>query len=108
MRCNWYLGECKIFKDCDYVKKHANFSITITVTDKDPISNVTRKLNLTLDGDDLYIPGSVFADADGDKNCYLPIFLGDQFSLDQNTWILGNVFMDKYYLVYNMEPLQDT
>ena len=46
------------------------------------------------------VPGSMFNDKQGDKNCYLPIFRNSD---PENTaWVFGAIFMEKYYFVYDM------
>ena len=49
---------------------------------------------------ELLIGGSTFKDAKGDNYCYLPIFRNNDPGNTQ--WIFGAIFMEKYYMVYDM------
>lgn len=52
----------------------------------------------------MLIPGKRVGDIDGNNSCYLPFFVQDAYP---GVWILGNVILKSYYLVYDMTPWQD-
>ena len=52
--------------------------------------------------DDMFIPGSQVGYTD--SRCYLPIF--QNLHGDQDIWYLGNIFMKKYYTVFDMSPFE--
>ena len=52
----------------------------------------------------MLIPGKLLGDFDGNNSCYLPFFVQDAYP---KVWILGNVILKSYYLVYDMTPWQD-
>jgi hypothetical protein len=40
-------------------------------------------------------------------SCYMPVFdHGLEDTEDSSAIIIGNIFMDKYYIVYDMSPLE--
>jgi hypothetical protein len=45
-------------------------------------------------------------DPEGDKVCYITMFTHGQPSDDGELIIIGNLFLEKYYLVYDMSPLE--
>lgn len=51
------------------------------------------------------VPASNFGD--NENTCYIPIFdHGLMGTEDSQTVIVGNIFLEKYYLVYDMSPLE--
>lgn len=49
------------------------------------------------------IPGSQLGDTD--DTCYLPVFRSDQTA--QDTWYVGNLFMNYFYMVFDMSPYDE-
>jgi len=39
------------------------------------------------------------------NNCYVGVFRS--LNANQETWYLGNLFMNKYYVVYDMTPYDE-
>lgn len=58
--------------------------------------------DLTLSTEDLLIDGSQIGNDRGD--CYLAIFRSQLYHGNNQTWVFGNIFMEKYYMVYDMTP----
>ena len=59
------------------------------------------KLAITIKLEDLFTTGT---NVDGTfETCYVPIFRTVENR--QDTWILGNIFMQQYYTVFNMESM---
>ncbi len=56
-----------------------------------------------MDLENLFISGSKLGDTD--LTCYLPIFKASDDNLD--TWILGNLIMQDYYVVFDMTPFDE-
>ena len=55
--------------------------------------------HIDLKQDDMLIPGKIVGDIIGNNSCYLPFFVQHAYP---ETWILGNVILKSYYLVYDM------
>ena len=56
-----------------------------------------------MDLENLFISGSKLGDTD--LTCYLPIFKASDDNSD--TWILGNLIMQDYYVVFDMTPFDE-
>jgi len=53
---------------------------------------------------EMYASGSNFGDTD--KTCYIPVFNhGQQGDVESNLVMIGNIFMQQYYFVYDQSPL---
>ena len=50
----------------------------------------------------MLINGSELEDPEGDNVCYLAIFQSQ--TKQDTTWLVGNVFMRDYYVIYDMTP----
>ena len=68
------------------------------------IKSEDSDFHIDLKQDDMLIPGKLLGDFDGNNSCYLPFFVQDAYP---KVWILGNVILKSYYLVYDMTPWQD-
>lgn len=65
-------------------------------------------IQVQIDLEDYLIDGRTQWDKDEDI-CYFPIFLVDPGeAMDAfSTWFLGNMFMDRYMIIHNMEGAND-
>lgn len=52
------------------------------------------------------LSGSYMWDPEGSDVCYLTVFNHGKGTDDDNLIIVGNLFMEKHYLVYDMSPLE--
>lgn len=49
-------------------------------------------------------PGSTIGDSV--NTCYLPIF-ASSLADEDDTWYIGNLFIDYFYMVYDMTPMDE-
>ena len=87
---------CKFHQTCDNVDlKNGIFNFTL----KDSVNEFTFDLGKEY----LLIDGHIFNE---DNTCYYAIFkhMNDELISD---WYIGNIFMDKYYIVYDMTPVEE-
>ena len=66
----------------------------------------TYGLAKSLEWNRMLIPGSQVNAPEGDDVCYLALFNHGLPSDKRDMVILGNLFLEKYYLVYDMSPLE--
>jgi len=93
---------CKIEKKCSEVPRTNDFHISFDL--KDDISSYTFEL----DYDAFFNSGFFFGDATG-SSCHVAIFkhnAEDMNTVDYDLVLIGNIFMKKYYVVYDMSPLE--
>lgn len=47
---------------------------------------------------------------EGNNRCYIPIFVADAGQQKEvfNTWFLGNMFLDNYFVVHDVENVRET
>ena len=89
----WY---CKWDKKCDAIEQFEYFDLSITFTDT---TDNTFKFDLT--EKEMVIPGPIMKDVE--ESCYVAIFKSN-IGVSPTTWYLGNVFMEKYYTVFDLTP----
>lgn len=75
------------------------FDIGITIK----LNDGKTQYDIELSQDDMLVGGQQMDDARGNKVCYLPFFVQDQFP---KSWIIGTIIMHKYYVVYDRTPFQ--
>ena len=81
------MGQCEDIKKLQY---KLNFNIKG--------ENFNKDFNLNIE--DLFVTGkSMRLNA---NTCYMKVFRS--FQGDQNTWYVGNAFMEKYYVAFDMSP----
>ena len=85
---------CKWSKSCsDVTEDWKDFEISI-------YDELVTSPNYTIHEQDMLVEGSTFGET---NTCYLAIFPVDNPQID-SVWYVGNVFMKKYYMVYDMTP----
>lgn len=67
------------------------------------IYDAAASYDYKIDGADLLIPAKNLGDSA--DHCYVGVFRS--LRADQQTWYLGNLFMKKYYIVYDMTPYDE-
>ena len=97
--CNLLDKACVYPMSCD---KITDTSIYLTFKIKDGKGNYytfgLNSRNLKLPGEELKHPGNY---------CYMPVFShGLTGTEDSQTIIMGNIILERYYLVYDMSPLE--
>lgn len=66
--------------------------------------DASQSVYYEIDGKDMLIPAKDLGDRTS-NNCYVGVFRS--MNADQQTWYLGNLFMNKYYVVYDMTPYDE-
>jgi hypothetical protein len=98
--CNFEANGCVFPESCD--KVNTNFYMTFKVND-----NKGGFYTFSLSNSYLKVPGSLMGDAQ--TKCYIPVFShGLADPEDSKVIIMGNIMMSKYYLVYDMSPLEQS
>lgn len=97
LSCNDLGGYCYFTRPCNRVNKptHSDIQIHLYENDKDVTVLSLATFEHTL------IPGSKVGT--NDKECFIPIFAHKRKE-KKHTWYLGNLFMKKYYTVFDMTP----
>ena len=96
--CNPDTKTCSFKKSCDQVDGTLLF---------------LAKLNDNKGGTYLFSLDSSFLKIQGDKmnldkdRCYIPIFNHGMTGPSSQTIIIGNILLQKYYIVYDMSPLEE-
>ena len=94
---------CKWFTKCDEVRKIWSTSLGIYVNDEVPDKS---EYEIPLLYDELFISGVFMGINESQNTCYLTVFDHGLSGDDNNKLIiLGSLFMEKYYTVYDMSPL---
>ena len=65
----------------------------------------SRDLYLSIDTDEMYLSGENFGAHD--DQCYIPVFDHQRSKDDQDRVYVGNMFLKKYYIVFDMSPLEN-
>ena len=71
---------------------------------KDSDTNYGTDYNIKIPNEQMLISGKAVGDSAGDGSCYLAVF-GPSYGFSEvmrnDTWILGNVAIQNYYLVFD-------
>lgn len=97
IECFYSRGYCKINNTCEGESNYTNWRIYVTVSD----GKQSYSLNVADNNGSLLVNGSIFDDSDF---CYIPVF---RSMLDQETWYLGGLFLQQYYITYDMTPIDE-
>ena len=93
IQCNFDINFCKYLDSCENTNK-LNFLLNLNI--KGDTFNKDFQLNI----EDLFVSGKTMGL--NDNFCYMKVFRS--FQGDQNTWYVGNAFMEKYYVAFDMSP----
>lgn len=79
------------------LEKHPlKLNLTLSYDD----GNYIKSLALPLSAKELLVGGKTFMGPKFENECYIPIFKNND---DTNTkWVFGALFMEKYYMVFDM------
>ena len=94
--CSYRLNLCYWNKPCERVSKE-NYIFKMEIYDD------AGTMFLTADEHEFRMNGEQFG-ADP-NNCYIPVFRS-QIGLN-DLWLVGSIFMKKYYIVYDMTPYDE-
>jgi hypothetical protein len=97
IHCNYNMNYCKFMRSCDsgnFIQWFLEFEMF-----DDLISNSYGLPS----NNNFMIPGTVFGDTS--DTCYLPVFRSVGGS--QDTWYIGNLFLQYFYLVFDMTPYDE-
>ena len=96
--CNESANICRFGKPCSQVeKKKVDFGIRIFDETRDIYFNINWKY--------MYISGEHFGG--NSDECYIPVFSNKrQKDSETNLVYVGNLFMQSYYMVFDMSPLE--
>lgn len=95
--CSYGDNVCKFQSPCPGNPFASKMGMKIRIYD------TIRAMDYTIDGADLLIPAKNLGDSA--DHCYVGVFKST--NADQQTWYLGNLFMKKYYVVFDMTPLDE-
>ena len=96
---------CKIDKKCKNIDRDHKGGINISFDLDDEISSYKFELEYS----DFFNSGIFFGESVSSNTCYLVIFKheAEKFkNVDFNLIMIGNIFMRRYYVVYDMSPLE--
>ena len=98
--CNEDSNTCKFKMPCSEVTAKAiEFSFRVY--------DLGESYQYQIPFSEMYVSGARFGDEKGDDACYIPVFNhGQQGDVESNLVMIGNVFMQKYYFVYDASPLE--
>lgn len=91
--CNFDINFCKYKDKCENINK-LKFLLNLNI--KGDSFNKDFQLNI----DKLFVTGKTMGL--NDNNCYMKVFRS--FEGNQDTWYVGNAFMEQYYVAFDMTP----
>ena len=96
--CNLLEKACVYQTTCDKVNENIYMSFKLNDKRGNFYTFSLSPKNLKIPGEDLKHPGDF---------CYIPVFShGLTGTEDSQVVIMGNIILEKYYLVYDMSPLE--